>query len=369
MDETSVGRVTGIYIHIPFCRSRCRYCDFYSTTLLSRRREYVDAVVEEAKQRIHALPRTIYFGGGTPSMLDVSDIERILRTITPHPENVEEITLEANPGDLSGAYLTALRRMGVNRLSIGIQTLDDTLLRTIGRRHTAAEAIRAVEMAHEAGFDNISVDLIYGLPSQTMAQVEADVEAILRLGATHISTYCLSYEDGTPLTAMRDRGDIEEQDDEVLNTMYDTICSRLCEAGYEHYEVSNFALPGCRSRHNSSYWNNTPYIGLGAGAHSYDGCRREWNPSDLDAYIEGIRTNDLVREGETLGEVERHEEVIMLGLRTSEGIDISLLEGDALTKADDYVRQGLLAYSEDHTHLRATQSGIHILNTIITELL
>ena len=363
--------VAGIYVHIPFCKSRCKYCDFYSTTLLGRRGEYVDAVIEEwamqnAEDGVHDDVETLYIGGGTPSLLDVEDMRRLLEVLP--VESAKEVTIEANPSDITHEKAKAWKAMGVNRLSIGIQSFNDDMLRLIGRRHTAEQAREAVRIAREEGFENISADLIYGLPhamrNAAMEVLKRDVEELLRLEVEHISTYCLSYEEGTAITRMLERGEIEEVDEDTENRMFDYIVEQLTKAGYEHYEVSNFARPGRRSRHNSNYWNDTPYIGLGAGAHSYDGVHRYWNPSDIDLYIKGALAHDLQREQETLTDEQRHTERVMLGLRTAEGIAQSDVDE---AKALPYLRRGLLR--EEGDHLVATTEGYHILNRIIEDLI
>ncbi|MGM9825602.1 MAG: coproporphyrinogen-III oxidase family protein [Paludibacteraceae bacterium] len=409
-----------IYLHIPFCKSRCAYCDFFSTTLLSRREAYVDALCKEATRRLSPLTTdhsplttnhpisTIYFGGGTPSLLSPDQIARILQTIitgdAPTMSRAEkevrsigrtiEVTLEANPGDLTPDYLRAIREAGVNRLSIGIQSFDDEVLRLIGRRHTAAQAKAAVKAAQAAGFDNISIDLIYGIPSQLStlnAQLSTlnsqlstlnsqlstlnpqllawqdQIRQALQLGVQHISTYCLSYEEGTRMTRMLEQGEITEVDEDTENAMYDLLVSQLKEAGFEHYEVSNFALPGYRSQHNSSYWNRTPYIGLGAGAHSYDGARiRSWNPDNLEEYIRAMERGEDAATYETLTDTDLYNERIMLGLRTAEGIALNELHNPAL--AQPFIERGLLKETADR-RLTATISGIHILNRIIEDLM
>ena len=207
------------------------------------------------------------------------------------------MTLEANPEQLTPKYCKELRTLGFNRLSIGVQSFQEHVLRFMGRRHTAQQAISAVGNAHTAGFDNISIDLMYALPTQTMGHWTADVELALRLGVQHISCYGLMYEEGTALTALRDKGEITPIDEELENTMYDHLCKRLKKEGWTHYEVSNFALPGFEAKHNSSYWDGTPYVGVGAGAHSYIRNIRSWNPDNLDEYIRGIQhdTKDTLR--------------------------------------------------------------------------
>ena len=363
--------VAGIYVHIPFCKSRCKYCDFYSTTLLGRRGEYVDAVIEEwamqnAEDGVHDDVETLYIGGGTPSLLDVEDLRRLLGVLP--VESAKEVTIEANPSDITHEKAKAWKAMGVNRLSIGIQSFNDDMLRLIGRRHTAEQAREAVRIAREEGFENISADLIYGLPhamrNAAMEVLKRDVEELLRLGGEHISTYCLSYEEGTAMTRMLERGEIEEVDEDTENRMFDYIVEQLTKAGYEHYEVSNFARPGRRSRHNSNYWNDTPYIGLGAGAHSYDGVHRYWNPSDIDLYIKGALAHDFQREQETLTNEQRHTERVMLGLRTAEGIARSDVDE---AKALPYLQRGLLR--TEGNRLVATTEGYHILNRIIEDLI
>ena len=366
----------------------------------------MDALCKEAKRRLATLNSqlstlpsisTIYFGGGTPSLLSPDQIARILQTID--AQQAIEVTLEANPGDLTPDYLRAVREAGVNRLSIGIQSFDDEVLRLIGRRHTAAEAKAAVKAAQAAGFDNISIDLIYGIPSTIISpnykqdgaapdciginfqphlhvpsplnsQLSAWQEQIrqaLQLGVQHISTYCLSYEEGTRMTRMLEQGEITEVDEDTENAMYDLLVSQLKEAGFEHYEVSNFALPGYRSRHNSSYWNRTPYIGLGAGAHSYDGARtRSWNPDNLEEYIRAMERGEDAATYETLTDTDLYNERVMLGLRTTEGIAINELHDPAL--AQPFIERGLLQETADR-RLIATISGIHILNRIIEDLM
>lgn len=390
--------MAGLYIHIPFCKSRCIYCDFFSTTRPERQGEYVDALLDEWDTRQGELDardgeisepiRTIYFGGGTPSLLTISHLQRLLQALP--TETATEITLECNPGDVTPEAVSAWHAMGINRLSLGIQSFDDRVLQAIGRRHTARQAKDAVRIAQDAGFDNISIDLIYGIPTalyrdgtstnslihryiedtsdQALRAVATSLDEVLRLGIQHISTYCLTYEDGTRLMHLLENGTIEEVDEDTENRLYDYIADRLLQAGFEHYEVSNFALPGYRSRHNSSYWNDTPYIGLGAGAHSYDGRTRRSNPADLDLYIRGIRNHSLRPDIEVLTPDNRYNEHIMLSLRTSEGLDYQAVNNKAV--ADDYIRRGLLRLTDAPIpHLVATRPGLHILNRIIEDLM
>ena len=275
--------------------------------------------------------------------------------------------MELNPGDATREYFLRLRETGINRLSIGIQSFQDELLHLVGRRHNARQAIEAVRMAQEAGFGNISIDLMYALPTQTMDMWKADIETALSLNVQHISSYGLMYEEGTELTRRRDAGELESIDEDTEMAMYDYLCARLKEAGLVHYEVSNFALPGHEALHNSSYWNGTPYIGIGAGAHSYIGCVRSWNPDDLDAYIQGIADSTLVRESETLSDEDRYNEQVMLGLRTNRGIPATLPTHKRLV-LDSFVQKGLLRETEEK-RIVATQKGLHVLNRIIEDLM
>lgn len=357
----------GIYVHIPFCKSRCTYCDFFSTTQLEQREEYVQTVLKEIAKRVpdNEEITTIYFGGGTPSMLTITQIERLLDALLAKTPTIPaEITLEANPGDLTLDKLKALKQMGINRLSIGVQTFDDIELKLLGRRHNSNQARQAVHDAQTAGFDNISIDLMYALPGQTMRIWKQNIQRALSLHVQHISCYCLSYEDGTPITLQLEDGIIQQADEETENKMYDELCAQLGANGFTHYEVSNFALPGKQSRHNSSYWNNTPYIGLGAGAHSYDGTTRRWNTADLAAYVKHMLSDSLYWEEEVLTDEQKNIEHIMLGLRTNGGI---ALTDELCAKARPMINEGLLKLQDGH--IVATQSGLHILNRIIEQLI
>ena len=357
--------MAGIYIHIPFCKSRCKYCDFFSTTHLEKQSQYVDALLVEwdcRKDELNEEIKTIYIGGGTPSTLDCETLYRIVQCYS--ALNPQEFTLEANPGDITTEKVQAWRAMGINRLSIGIQSFDDGLLQLIGRRHTATQAQQAVSIAQTAGFDNISIDLMYALPSQTMEQWQHDVAKALQLGVQHISTYGLIYEQGTVLTTLLEHGVIEAVDEDTEMQMYDYLVEELIANGFEHYEVSNFALPNYKSKHNSSYWNETPYIGLGAGAHSYNGKTRKWNVSNIDTYIEQTVAHNLQPEQEVLTEEDRHTERVMLGLRTNQGITIDEIR---MRNAQPYLEQGLLR--QKGNRLVATTKGYHILNRIIEDLI
>lgn len=332
---TREGSGVSLYIHIPFCRSRCAYCDFFSTTREAEKEAYVKVLCNEIVERSHELlstrVQTIYIGGGTPSQLSPTLLQQILDSIYDSYEvDAEaEITIEMNPDDVqslgSPPALPIKREESESkpRISLGIQTFDDDLLRLIRRRHDSTTAIHAVNALQAAGVDNISIDLIYGLPGQNMAQWERDLDIAFDLGIQHLSAYALSYEAGTPLTRWRDEGRICEVDDELSVAMYERLCQRARQAGFEHYEISNFALPGRHSRHNSSYWQGVPYLGFGPGAHSYDGLRtRRANRPTLDDYLRGPIPYDL----EVLTDDELYDENVMCGLRTSRGIALHDIE-------------------------------------------
>lgn len=364
----------GLYIHIPFCASRCVYCDFYSTTAAPRRMAYVEAVGRELATYNIMYARTLYIGGGTPSQLAPRELARLFALIRQRVRLAEdaEVTIEANPDDVTPEWIEALRQTPVNRVSLGLQTFDDDLLRLLRRRHTAREAREAVRRLQAAGYTNLSVDLIYGLPGQTLTTWERDLDEALALRVPHLSAYALMVEEGTPLHRMVERGEVSVADEELSLAMYRRLTARLGAAGYEHYEVSNFALTGRRARHNSAYWTLRPYIGLGPGAHSYDGAAlRWWNRPALDAYLRG----ETLREQETLTLDQRYEERLFLALRTREGIDLAALRRDftpprvaaLLAKARPWIEGGRLALADDH--LRLTPDGVFVMDTITVELI
>ena len=360
--------MSGIYVHIPFCKSRCKYCDFFSTTHLEKQTQYTEAVLTEWSDRRKELMggiQTIYIGGGTPSTMSVELLRRIIDAIRQETQDSDlEVTIEANPGDITLEKARAWRALGINRLSIGIQSFNDHLLQLLGRRHNGLEAIQAVKNAQSAGFDNISIDLMYALPDQTMAMWQKDIAQALALGVQHISSYGLIYEEGTVLTTLLEHGIIDAVDEEIELQMYDYLVEQLTTHGYEHYEVSNFALPRRQSRHNSSYWNDTPYIGIGAGAHSYNQTQRQWNISELDDYIQQALAHNLQPEIEVLTHEQRHTEHIMLALRTCRGVAKKRLNQEA---AERYIQQGLL--TEKNGFIMATTQGFHVLNRIIEDVM
>lgn len=371
--------MTGLYLHIPFCKSRCIYCDFFSTTRLDRREAYTAALCQELHdRRTDDTIRTIYIGGGTPSQLTTEQIAAIAGAISSNYDIAHdaEQTIEANPSDITLPYATHLRSLGFNRISLGIQTFDDTLLSLIGRRHDTTTALKAIETARQAGFGNISLDLIFGLPTQTFTQWDTDITIALQLRPQHISAYSLMYEEGTRLHTMLMNGEVEEADEELSLNMYQHLIGRLTDAGYHQYEISNFALPGYHSRHNSSYWDGTPYIGIGAGAHSYDGTTRRWNIADIDTYISTTSHHHTTHESETLTTTQRIDETIMTRLRTAEGLNLNTF-GErfgneareyVMRQAQPFVESGKLYINQTTDTLRLTRQGIFTSNDIIATL-
>lgn len=369
-----------IYIHIPFCKSRCVYCGFYSSTLSELREAYVDALCREMTLRhdylgTDAKVRTLYVGGGTPSQLTSVQLSRLLSFIYNKVGMPSEVTVECNPDDVTEAYAKHLHSCGVTRVSMGAQTFNDNRLRFLSRRHSAAQVDVAMQTLRDAGISNISIDLMFGFPGQTVHEWQEDIRHAINLCPKHISAYSLMYEEGTPLYSMLERGEIKEIDEEVSRAMYETLCDMLYEAGFEHYEISNFARDGFRSRHNSGYWNGTPYLGLGAAAHSYDGKNRQWNVSDVRQYINSIQRGEVPCECEVLDKTTRYNDVIVTALRTREGIDMTRLEKDLgdgfrdylLKNAQKNVALGLLAIEGDHIHL--TRKGLYVSDMVMEELM
>ncbi len=373
--------MAGIYLHIPFCKVRCAYCDFFSTTREAWRGRYVKALCKELRTRKGYLQgeevNTLYFGGGTPSQLQEEDFRLIFSTLenTFGMNRCEEITLEANPDDLTEAYVEMLSRLPFNRISMGIQTFHDPTLRLLNRRHNAEQARKAVGLLREAGFQNISIDLIYGLPGLTPDRWEEDLKEAIALKVEHISAYHLTYEEGTPLYNLLKIGEIEEVTEDWSLLFFSMLTEQLTRAGYEHYEISNFCLPGKYSRHNSAYWQGIPYLGCGPSAHSFDRRSREWNVASLEAYVEGVEQGKRPSEVEVLDDDTRYNEFIMTGLRTAKGVKMDDLENlfglkkrnYCMKNAAPYIESGKLSLNKGC--LKLTQEGIFVSDGIISDLM
>lgn len=379
MNPTIVNQPdAGLYIHVPFCASRCIYCGFYSTTQLPLRQAYADALCREMTLLPYQ-PRlaTIYLGGGTPSQLSHDQLAQLFDHIYNKVYEVSpdaEVTMECNPDDIRPGMFSGLP---VNRVSMGAQTFSDERLRFLHRRHSAKEVDQAVDCLRRDGIGNISIDLMFGFPDETLDDWRSDIQHALALQPEHISAYGLMYEEGTPLYGLLKAGKVKEVDEELSLRMYDELIDRLTAAGYEHYEISNFARKDgnqrspWRSRHNSSYWHDTPYIGLGAGAHSYYRRTRHWNPNDIRRYIDSINNGKLPYEEELIDDDTHYDDIVTTALRTSDGIDLSSLTAPyrqyLLTCAKDYLRRGLLIAADGH--LKLSRQGINISNTIMSDLM
>lgn len=417
--------MAGLYIHIPFCASRCIYCGFYSTTLLHLQDRYINAVCREMELRrrnMEARERggagamesinTIYIGGGTPSQLSAGNLRKLFHNINkvylqPNGqtgfENVREITIECNPDDVTDEFVSTLSQLPVNRISMGAQTFSDERLRFLHRRHNAHQVVEAVGRLRKAGFRNISIDLMFGFPGETLDDWQRDIDEALALGVEHISAYSLMVEEGTELyrllkgagvTAKRLPEQERENEGEREREMYELLIDRLTSAGYDHYEISNFALkvshrewdssdlrPSFRSLHNSNYWNGTPYYGIGAAAHSYgtylpsspknEGkLYRYWNVSDIHQYLKAVEQDIIPFEFEELNADTRYNDLITTALRTQEGIFLPALEQPyrdyLLENARQSIDNGLLRIDNNHIHL--TRQGLFVSDDVMSNL-
>ena len=373
--------MAGIYIHIPFCKQRCTYCDFYTEVAPQFIPVLIDSIIRELNIRKDYLENspvsTIYFGGGTPSILSneqfllIFDAIYKLFTVA---ENAE-ITFEANPDDLTPEFLASHHELPFNRISIGIQSFDNKDLKRINRRHTSKQAVEAVRNAQKAGFGNISIDLIYGLPFQTLETWGDQLDMALSLQIQHISAYGLTYEEGTALWKQRENGKIEVVDDLVMNEMYLLLLDKIKIKGFEAYEISNFALPGYQSRHNSAYWKQEPYLGIGPSAHSYDVVSRQWNIASIEDYIKAINSGSVYFEREELSLYDRYNDFVMVSLRTSEGLDVNIMEKDFGHELAEYCLQNIKTFMDSEQvyysngKLRLTAEGIQISNLILIQLM
>lgn len=373
--------MAGIYIHIPFCKSFCNYCDFYSITDNTLKGALVQAVIRESSLRSSYLEgetvETIYFGGGTPSLLEPATVATIVNDLkkTFHLSDDPEITFEVNPDDVYEGMFGELKRAGINRISLGVQSWDDKCLRYLGRRHDAAQSARALEMVFREGISNVSVDIIYGVPGTTAADLKADLEKTITFPVTHLSAYHLTVEDGTRLGRMKREGKLKEIDEETSSSMFSLLGKFCTEHGFIHYEISNFAKEGFISRHNSSYWKQIPYLGLGPSAHSFDRRSRQWNISDVRKYINSVSSGEIPCEREELDKIMMFNEYVMTTLRTMWGIDLIHVEEfydkelhDYLVNlSGKYIMYGLM--KKEKNTLVLTDQGRMMSDNIIAELL
>lgn len=384
--------MAGLYLHIPFCKSRCIYCGFYSTSTLEMRERYVDAICHEIRLRKDYLSQiqsghaksgnvlsTIYLGGGTPSQLTQTQLLKIFATIADVFFNGNqdlikkncEVTIECNPDDVNLSFAKFIVRTPVNRVSMGVQSFSDERLAFLHRRHHVREVYNATYLLRQEGIKNISIDLIFGFPNETLSEWKDDIDKAIQLDVQHISAYSLMYEKGTPLYKMLENKEVEEVDEELSLSMYQELVKELKQAGYEHYEISNFAKTGFRSQHNSSYWQGIPYLGVGTSAHSYNIESRQWNISNITKYIRAIEKKEIPFEIEILDENTRYNDTITTVLRTCDGINLSSISPKyrsyLLGQAQKAISQNLLEIQDNH--IRLTERGIFVSDDVMSDLI
>jgi len=372
--------MAGVYIHIPFCKSYCSYCDFYSITDNSLKEALVQALIREASLRASYLEgeaaETVYIGGGTPSLLDAAVTEALLKAVRENFRIADnpEITVEVNPDDVTEGYFASLRKIGVNRISFGLQSWNDKRLRYLGRRHDAAQSAKALDLAFREGFVNVSVDLIFGVPGMTVADLKSDLDKTFEFPVTHLSAYHLTVEEGTKFGRMKKQGKLIETDEDTSVSMFSLLGSFCRDQGFIHYEISNYAKEGFISRHNSSYWRQVPYIGLGPSAHSFDRKSRQWNVSDVKKYIKAVDGGAIPARREELDRLTVFNEYVMTSLRTMWGIDLQYVEEHFDKELHDYlvnlsgkyIGYGLM--KREKNTLVLTDQGKMISDNIMREL-
>jgi oxygen-independent coproporphyrinogen-3 oxidase len=386
--ETSGKEVGAIYIHIPFCKQACFYCDFHFSTSLKKKDELISCLVKELKLRKSSFEaiiiETIYFGGGTPSLLTFNEIELLIDTVYEHYDVIKnpEITLEANPDDLSHDVILQLAKSPVNRLSIGIQSFFEDDLKNMNRAHNAEEAKHCLEYATKY-FNNITIDLIYGIPNMSMQKWNDNLEIAFGYGINHISSYALTVEPKTALDAFINKGKYPPIDESLALEHFNYLVKKTEAEGFVHYEISNFGKPNYFSKHNTSYWQGKPYLGIGPSAHSFYNNERSWHVSNNAKYIKAIRNNELPNTVEVLSKEDQFNEYVMTGLRTIWGVSLKRIENDFgveffqhLKKySDKFIKEGLLVLSNQHVEtnvndriLTTTQKGKFLVDGIASEL-
>jgi oxygen-independent coproporphyrinogen-3 oxidase len=373
--------MAGIYLHIPFCKKLCHYCDFYHLVYNEASATFISSLLKEAELRkdyIESEPiSTIYFGGGTPTVLSIKELDTILCRLkdlfTIKPDS--EITIEINPDDVTGDYLKDLRKLGINRVSLGIQSWRDEDLKMLNRRHTADQASSALTEVFRAGFENVTIDLIYGIPGMGSDAWESNLDKALEFDIKHLSAYHLSIEPGTVFGKMKEKGLFNEVDEEESMAEFNILIEKTESAGFIHYEISNFGKPEYFSVHNTNYWKQIPYIGLGPSAHSFNGYSRQWNVRDLKKYIKSVNENKVFFEKEELNLKDRFNEYIMTSLRTMWGIDLEYVEKTFEKEGYDYVvntagkfiNYGMMR--QNNQNLILTNQGKMISDNIISEFM
>lgn len=373
--------MAGVYIHIPYCKKLCYYCDFYHVSAKGGFGEFAHSIAREAELRRDYLTGetagTIYLGGGTPSVFSVKELEIILNSIRKEfiIDNDCEITIELNPDDVSAGYLQNLRNLGINRISLGVQSWRDEDLKLMNRRHDSAKAESALADCLQIFPENISIDLIYGIPGMDPDAWISNLEKTFSYDIKHLSAYHLTFEKGTVFGRMLEKGLISEINEEISVSMFNILIAMAGNAGFEQYEISNFGKPGFFSRHNTNYWKQVNYIGLGPSAHSFNGFSRQWNRSDVKGYIDSIKSGIVDFETEELDQRMRFNEYIMTSLRTMWGIDLGYVETTFGKEEYDYLINMSSKYREyglmhhDSGHIVLTDQGKLISDNIITEFI
>jgi oxygen-independent coproporphyrinogen-3 oxidase len=373
--------MAGIYIHIPFCKKLCSYCDFYKIISPGDYSSYIDALITEAELRKNYLSNeivsTIYIGGGTPSVLSLKETGKILDRISAifQTDNNCEVTIELNPDDVDPAYLKGLKKLNINRLSIGIQSWRDEDLVMLNRRHNSAQGAKALKDALSAGFENVTIDLIYGIPGMSFSDWESNLDKTFSFGIKHLSAYHLTIEAGTVFGKMKEKGLISEIDEEESAGQFNILIEKAEKAGFIHYEISNFGKEGYFSRHNTNYWKQINYLGLGPSAHSFNNYSRQWNIKNVNSYISAIKNNKQFFEGEELSTKTRFNEYLMTSLRTMWGIDLDFVEKTFEKEGYDYIinmagkfkSYGLM--KQENNNLVLTNQGKMISDNIISEFM
>ena len=373
--------MAGIYVHIPFCKTLCNYCDFYHIISPGDHSEFIKALLHETKTRQDYIGNdpvsTIYIGGGTPSVLSVKELETILNCLKTwfSIEQDSELTIELNPDDITYNYLKELKKLEFNRISLGVQSWRDEDLKMLNRRHTEAQAEKALQETLDAGFENVSIDLIYGIPGMGLKEWEKNISKTIKYDIKHLSAYHLTIEPGTVFGKMKEKGLIKEIDEEESTAEFNMLLKKTESAGFVQYEISNFSKPGYFSVHNSNYWKQIPYIGLGPSAHSFNGYSRQWNVSDIIKYIKQVTNDEQFFEKEELDAKTRFNEYIMTSLRTMWGIDLDYVESTFEKEGYDYVINlsgkfidyGLMRRNQ--TNLILTNQGKMISDNIISEFM
>lgn len=373
--------MAGIYIHIPYCKKLCFYCDFYHLISVDDNTAFINALVKEISLRKEYLSgekvSTIYLGGGTPSVFSAKETETILNSINRSFDVTEdcEITTELNPDDINSGYIRDLRKLGINRISLGIQSWKDPVLKMLNRRHDSAQAVFALKETLNAGFENVTIDLIYGIPGMSLDEWESNLDFSFSFAIKHLSAYHLTIEKGTVFGKMLDKGLITEIDEDESVAQFNLLIEKAESAGFIHYEISNFGKPGYFSIHNSNYWKQVNYLGLGPSAHSFNGYSRQWNLRDVKGYIKAVNTGKSFFESEDLDMRTRFNEYIMTSLRTMWGIDLEYVEQMFEKEGYDYVMNlsgkfkdyGLM--KQEQKSLVLTNQGKLISDNIISEFI